>query len=604
MKKSNKKKTVEHFPAVTRNEGIAVLLIMLLTVLIYTNGLDNTFTVADDDTNIVLNDNIKDLSFNGVKHLFTTTYQDDYRPLTYLSYSIVYALFGLDATAFFLANLLLHLLNIFLVFYFVKCINNNWIVAGITALLFAIHPMHVESVAWLSAHNDVLYSSCFLLSLIAYVVYSKEYLKKYLLLSILFFVLAAMAKPLAIALPFVLALIDYYRNGKVTFSDVQGKWMYFVIAMVFGVLTLKLRDPQEAVTGLDESFTVLDRVLFSCYALSFYTLKLIFPFGLSAFYYFPEKINNMLPRTFLLSPILVIAVSYFIYRVKQHKREVLFASLFFLVNLVLILQLVPFGTSIVAERYSYIAYIGLFFLVGYFVNLLLQKELTANDTIRKAGIGVLGALVVFFSFKSWQRNDVWKNSITLTSDVIDKYPDRAMAYHHRGLARNYVKDYKLALGDFDKALAINGKYAEAYTNRGTSKFYLGDYEGALKDYNQALELRPKDITSLNHRGMVKNALEDHLGAIKDFNQVLKFDPGIANAYLDRGNAKFYLGYPDKAIEDFSQAIALNPEYADAYANRGIVFLNMDKRQQACSDLLKASTLGHDMAHQNYLQNCQ
>ena len=575
-----------------------------LTVALYSNSFNNEFTVADDDTNIVQNELIRNLSFEGIKEIFSSYYQNDYRPLTYLSYAIIYSLFGLEPAAFFSANLLLHLVNTILVFVMIQLLVSRFGISIISSLLFAIHPMHIESVTWLSAHNDVLYACFFLLSLIAYLVYLNKPEKKLLYLSVVLFVFSALAKPLAIVLPAVLILIDYFLNRNFNAQLWKEKGIYLAVSLVFIWVTLNERDPNQTNTVLVESYTFFDRVFFSTYGLVFYLAKLIWPFNLSAYYYFPSKITGMLPFSYYASLPIVLLIIAGVYYARQYRKLLIFGLLFFVINLMLVLQIIPFGTTIVADRYSYISYLGLFFIIGYLYCEIAYKKFNYAESVKPIAYGLLAVYTVVFAFTTWNRNKVWKDSVTLTTDVIEKDPYRAMGYHHRGLAQNSTGNYEAAIADFTKAIEYNPDHGDAYANRGTSRFYVGDYEGALEDYNRAIALKPGDGSIYNHRGLTKNVLKDYKGAILDFNKAIKINPQVPAMYLDRGNAKFYLGFREKAIEDYSHAIALKEDFADAYANRGIVRLDLDNRQQACMDFKIAASLGHQQSRQNYAANCQ
>ena len=583
---------------------LSLLGVIALTIIIYSNSFDNEFTIADDDTNIVMNDHIKNFSFSGFKHLFTTYYQGDYRPLTYLSYAFIHRIFGLNPSAFFKSNLLLHLLNLSLVFVFIQMIARRFEVSIIVCLLFAIHPMHVESVTWLSAHNDVLYAFFFLLSLITYIKYISRHKRNLLYLSVLLYIFSTLSKPMAIVLPAILLLIDHFTGRNFNRSLWLEKLPYIMVALIFMVITLWQRSPVQAAMHPEETYTFLDRVFLASYALIFYLIKLIWPFNLSAYYYFPLKVEGLLPFSYYGSMLMFILILFGVYRLRKYRREILFGLLFFLINLILVIQLIPFGTTIVADRYSYISYIGIFFIIGYFFSEVKYRNISFAKKLKPYMYGLLVFFIFAFSIATWNRNKVWKNSITLTSDVINKYPSRAMAYHHRGLAKNNLGKYEAAIPDFTMAVELNPELEDAYAYRGTAKYYLGDFNSSLKDYNKALELNPENSLIYHHRGLVKNVLENYSGAIQDFNLAIQINPEMANIYLDRGNAKYYLGQYEGAIEDFSMAISLRQDYADAYANRGIAYLKLNNLPQACSDFQKAGSLGQLQAQQNYTASCK
>ena len=205
-------KTTKHAFVLKENSKYFLPFILLLTSVVFSNTLLNNFINNWDDQGYVLNNNfIKDLNFENFKIIFSTFFQGNYHPLSLISYTIEYKFFGLNPFYFHLSNLIFHLLNVALVYYFIKRLSSNIFVASITSLFFAIHPMHVESVAWISERKDVLYSFFFLLSLNSYCKYKYSEKKNLnLLLSFIFFLLSLLSKPAAVCLPLILVSIDFY----------------------------------------------------------------------------------------------------------------------------------------------------------------------------------------------------------------------------------------------------------------------------------------------------------------------------------------------------------------------------------------------------------
>jgi len=636
--------------------------ILLLTIIVYSNSIFNDFTNWDDTVYITKNDLIKDLSFDGIRKMFTSFYGSNYHPLTCLSNAFEYKFFGLNPKVYHLNNLILHLLNVVLVFYFVKIlmdngkltmenekksqqlsiINYQLSIPFFVALFFAIHPMHAESVAWAAERKDVLYSSFFLLSLIFYCSKFKVQSPKlensnYQLsiinyqLSILFFLCSCFSKSMAVTLPLVLILIDWIKNTPLTPLK-EGKFIFkfsnfqifklipfLLISLIFGIIAIKSQSSGVALQELPSVYSFFDKLLLVCYSVSYYIFHLFVPIGLSAFHHYPEKVGGMLPMEYYISPLFILLILFGIFRLTPDpspkergivRKEIIFGLLFFLLTISVVLQVISVGAAIVAERYSYIPYIGLIFIV---VKIVASPDLSKGEEFRMAKrfpsllgrvrVGLL-LVVLVFSFMTFQRNKVWKDSVTLWSDVIEKDNKIDFAYFNRGADLSEQRKYKDAIADYNQAIRINPNYDKAFYSRGFAKANLNDVNGAISDYNQAIVLNPKYFEALNNRGSAKGALGDFRGALNDFNEAIIINPKYSEAYSNRGNAKTMLKDNNGAVADYSQAIILNPKYSDAYFNRGVARLNMNKISEACEDWRMALQLGDNSAAGMMKRYCQ
>src|SRR4030095_1705332 len=419
--------------------GLAI--IMGLTILIYLPVFNAGF--AYDDVNYIQkNPLIRSIDLN---RIFTENVMGNYHPLTMLIFSIEYQFFGLDATGYHVVNLLLHLANILLVFYFILLLCNKPWVALVAALLFGIHPLHVESVAWISELKDLLYTSFFLGTLIFYLKYLNDAEKKYYFIALLLFLFSLLSKAMAASLPVVLLLIDYFKRRKIAGRVIVEKIPFFLLAVIFGVVAVFAQQISEAVQEIS-TYTFLQRIVFACYGFINYLWKLILPFNQSVFYPYPIKGGTALPSYYYLYPILLIAIAALIIYSRKFSNKIFFAIAFFTVTIFLVLQLLPVGDAVMADRYSYIPSIGLFYLFGEAFNYLWNKR------YKVPVIAILGLFALFFCVRTFQRTGVWKNDLTLFSDVIDKYPTVAIAYNNRGSFLWDEKKYDEALVDYNKAI--------------------------------------------------------------------------------------------------------------------------------------------------------
>jgi hypothetical protein len=462
------------------------LAIILMTLLAFSNAFGNKFVNWDDEFYIYGNPLITDLSWNGLKAMFSSFYAGNYHPLVTLSNAIEYKFVGLDPFLYHLVNIFIHVANAVLVFLLIHKLTNEALVAGFVALFFAVHPMHVESVTWVSERKDVLYSCFYLTSLLFYMDYSKSGNKKLLLISLLFFILSLFSKSMAVTLPVLLCAFDYVGNKKFERRLLVEKIPFFICSLIFGIIAIKSQGGAEnkaLEVFANEHYHVWDRFLTVCYGFVYYIFQLFVPINLCAVHNFPAKTNGLLPFYYYFSPFALLLIGYYLYRNKTDKWMV-FGFLFYVITLAVVAQLVPVGTNIVSERYSYIPYIGLLLVIGMFL-----KKYMARTPV-KIGVTLLLAVCMLLTF---QRNKVWKNSISFWNDVIEKYPKMSFAYNTRGTAFYENKNYEAALRDFDKAIQLcPGKLKEdlstAYVNRGNTLYYLTKIEQACSDWKKAIEL--------------------------------------------------------------------------------------------------------------------
>jgi hypothetical protein len=308
------------------------------------------------------NQHIKEISWANTKTFFTSFYFGNYGPLTLLSYAFDYRMGRLKPLTYHTTNLLFHLLNCILVFWLVNLLSGAAPVAFLVAMLFGIHPLHVESVAWISERKDVLYSFFFLSSLISYVKYLHKKQTLFYILSLLLFLASCLSKAMAITLPFVLFLIEYLLRHKIDKKTLFGKLPFGLISLVFCIITLLTQyGPSHAKPA--HLFSFLDNILRAGYGLMFYIYKIILPVRLSGLYPNPQNIGGNYPMVFFLAPLVIILLILLIIKFRNN-RKVIFGTGFFIITILPVLQLLPVGWAIAADRYTYIPAIGIFYLFG------------------------------------------------------------------------------------------------------------------------------------------------------------------------------------------------------------------------------------------------
>jgi protein O-mannosyl-transferase len=503
-------------------------LILVFTALVYLRALHNDILSWDDHWHVTYNADIQSLSAHNIKAIFTSYYSNMYHPLTTLSFAVEYHFFGLHPAAYHSTNVLVHLANIILVFFLVLRLSHRREIAVIAACLFGIHPMHVESVAWITERKDVVYAFFYLCGLIYYVRFIQKEGTKCYWLALLFSVLSLFSKSTAITFPIVLFLIDGYFGRKIKLQTLIQKLPFLVLSIVFGVVALY---SQSETTSFEifKQFNILDRFFLISYSLCYYLVHLFVPVNLSAFHSMPEKIHGLLPIEYYLAVIPVFVLLFLAARKGQFQREYIFGILFFGMTLSLNIHIIPFGKAIVAERYAYIPYIGIYYLIGRLYCYSLERFPLLLQW-KKGLFSMAVCIVVLLGYCTFQRIGVWKNTLILFHDASMKANSskeaviiQALGYVLEAEEKTNARKYAEAIELYDKAIALDSLRVESYSNRGIAKHCLQDYEGAMKDYSKAIEL--------------------------------------------------------------------NPSFSRAYANRGAIFLLWNKQDEACSDFHTAYNLG-------------
>ena len=287
----------------------------------------------------------------------------------------------------------------------------------------------------------------------------------------------------------------------------------------------------------------------------------------------PSPANHLMNFALLASPLIVGGLAALLWFSRANAKMVVAGGLFFVITLLPVLQIVPVGSAIVADRYSYMPSIGICIMVASFLARVVQKNLAKKKTKQKIVYAALAALFVTLGTLAYQRCAVWSDSLTLWNDDIRKYPS-VLAYNNRGSEYGNRGETDHAIEDFTKALYYDPTFAKAYDNRGIAFFAKGMLNPALADFNKTIELDPDYYDAYNNRGIIYGYCNEFNKAIADFSTAIALKPDYARAYSNRGIAYMRNGAFSAAVKDFDKALALNPGDASA----------QEKRQQAILSL--------------------
>lgn len=544
-----------------------ISLIVIITFIAYIPSLNNEFVNWDDDKLVTSNLLIRDLNFSNIKAIFSSFVFGNYHPLTIFLYAIEYHFVQYDPVLYHWVNLIIHLLNTVFVFVFINMMSRRLEIAFVTAFLFGVHPLGVESVAWIADLKNVLFTLPFLAALITYIKYlkSKSTNNRYLFYTIIFYILSVLSKATAVSLPVLLFLFDYYYGRSFNKKIIIEKIPFFLFAFMMGIISLIGNQSEEAIAGTS-IVPIVDRIFLSSHALLHFLLKSFIPFSMSIIHPHPERINSMLPVEFYFMPVIVIALVYLVYKSLKNTKVILFGSLFFLINIFLFLQLLPTGPSLVAERYSYIPNIGIFFLIGCGVSKIISEKSAKSYIIIPLYI-LLFCYGSYLTILTWQTCKVWKNSGTLWDNAISHYPRIYFAYSNRGDFKRLNNDFDGAIKDFKKSISIKPTFVEAYNNLAIAYYYQNNYDSAVVYFSRAIKINPDFAFAYNNRG------------------------GI---YLNQGKS-------DLAFSDFNRAIKLMPNYAEPYLNRSMIYRGRNEFQKALTDAYRSRSLGYTVS-EDYIKS--
>ncbi|MCX6252268.1 MAG: tetratricopeptide repeat protein [Bacteroidetes bacterium] len=643
-KPSGKKSATIARPALSRKTKIVIAAtligILLVTWFPYRSTLHSGFTVWDDPDYVLYNAQVHSLDLKTVSYFFTNQSARNYHPLTMISLAIDYHFSKTkdgkvnledDAVLFHRVNLILHLLNVILVFVFIFLLSKrNILIAAICSLLFGIHPLHVESVAWITERKDVLYTFFFLLGLISYLYYLES--KKILLFLpvVLFFLLSLFSKPAAVIFPLILMAIDFYRQRKFTTRSILEKIPLLILSATFGVITYMIQS-KTSISAFS-SISIIHRVLFVCYGFLMYLFKLVVPLNQSVFYPVPAvNSSGYLPVIFYICPIIVLGLAGLMILSYKYTRVFIFGMLFYFFSVILVLQVISIGSVIISERYTYLSYVGLFFIIAWYLDYFLRKQLNSFQFLKYVIAFFLILYLSALSFLTYQRNLVWKDPVSLWSDVIRQYPTEVTAYVNLGEAFEKQKNLEAAmdsyeksvqygpdngiawdglgrihglLGEYEKSvealtksIEVKGTSAITYLNRGISYSFLKDYPKAIDDYTTALSLSRDDADRFNISRTLAYTLveaEQYKKAIDYYNFLIGIQPDNDDFYLKRGVCHYHLKNYPEAISDFTKASGLNPKESAAFFDLAITYYDQKNYTRAYYYAEKAKSMGFNV----------
>jgi len=520
-------------------------LIILMASIVFASFLPvlNNGFVWDDDINFINNFHYRGLSVSNLYWMFTTFHDANYHPLAWLTLGVDFFLWGMNPAGYHLTNLVLHVLNAacfyFLILLFLRRLEaanghkfEMQISAAVGALFFAVHPLRVETVAWVSTRGDVLCCFFYLLTIIAYVRMSEKQTvaarRKWLLLALLLFVFSLLSRAWGMTLPLVLLILDLYPLGRFNLEDRSASLRKKVllekipfVLFALGAAILALWAKKGSMLEVAEH-GVIDRFMQAAYGLCFYIWKTIVPLGLYPGYVLDKTFNPLAPKYFLCA-ILVCSITAGLIIIRHRWPWALTAWVCYAVIVSPQLGFVQSGPQIAADRYTYIACLPFGVLVGGGVIRLWiawhQEYVPSTACVASFALICMSLLVL--SLLSFNQSRIWYNNLTLSNYGIKLNPGNSDAHYYRGVLREKIGDSRGALADYTSAIQFDPELAKAYNNRGAIREIQGDFAGALADFNNAIRLEPSSPEAYANRGVIRQAQNDLHSAAQDFTKALE-----------------------------------------------------------------------------------
>ena len=571
---------------IRQNLTLIISLLLIAAILItYWQVKDFDFICFDDKPYVTENRHVQTgLTIKGFTWAFTTFHASNWHPLTWLSHMLDCELYGLNPMGHHWTSLQIHIANTLLLFFILQYMTGALWRSAFVAALFALHPLHVESVAWVAERKDVLSTFFGMLALLAYCRYAKQpSLAKYLLI-ILFFSMGLMAKPMLVTLPFLLLLLDFWPLKRFRFVTVSRlvleKIPLLVPVIISSCLTFIAQQSTGAVKPL-ESFSLTVRIANAFVSYASYVVKAIWPHNLTVFCPHP---GNTLPLwQFFVAILLVGGASVLAIRSLKKYPYIAVGLFWYLGTLVPVIGLVQVGDQAMADRYTYIPLIGLFIIVSWGFSDLLTGRHYQKIVLTLFAVIILSALTVSTFFQL----GYWRNSVALFERAVSITENNCMAHNNLGAVLLKKGKFDKAVLHIKESLRIEPGCKAALYNLGAALSAQGKFDEAVLHYNYLLNINLKDAIVHNNMADVLSAQGKLDEAVLHYNKALKINSDHADAHCSLGSLLARQNKFKEAMFHLAEAIRINPDYAEAYNNIGVIFSRQNKFKQASTFFSKA-----------------
>ena len=552
----------EHFGAAKARLRLMALLLALITLLAYLPASRDGFVDYDDQVYVTENSVVqKGLTWTGIEWAFTTGHASNWHPVTWLSHMADCELFGLNPGAHHLVSVLFHTVNAVLLLLLLFRLTGALWPSALVAALFAWHPLHVESVAWIAERKDVLSTFFALLTLLAYAKYAKENCRRCFWIALGCFTLGLMSKPMLVTLPFVMLLLDYWPlqrfpdfklEVKAVFRLALEKWPFFLLAAASCVITFWAQRSGGMITPLRQ-FSLDLRLgnAFLSYAL--YLGKTIWPTKLAVLY--PLQNRLLLMEAVLAAVIFLAFVTWMAWRLRRRHPYLLVGWLWFLGTLVPVIGLMQVGKQAMADRYTYVPLIGVFIAIAFGVKAVIARFQIGVIPPAIAASMILGSCLVLTE----QQLGYWQNSEKLFAHAVAVTKNNSIAHYNLGVALEKRGYQAGAITNYQAVLRLNPGHVHAHINLGNCFSKTGRTSEALAQYQAAIQLDPKEPLAHVNLGTLLVGLGRFDEAMSQYGQAAQLDPDDFRPHYLMGKTLLRQGRDAESVGKFREALRLEPQ---------------------------------------------
>jgi len=573
---------MNNFFKTRRKEIIVCLFFVASSLFVYLQVINYDFIYFDDELYVIDNPNVKaGLTRETIIWAFSADYAVNWHPLTWLSHMLDIELYGLSPMGHHLTNLQIHTVNTVLLF-----ILLNWMTGAIwpssfVAALFAVHPLHVESVAWVAERKDVLCAFFWILSILAYVRYTRNQSKMNYLLIVILFAFGLMSKPMIVTLPFTLLLLDFWPLSRfepktcktqtsayrILVALIWEKIPLFALSVISSIITFSVQQYGGAVRSL-ETIPLMMRVSNALVSYTSYIIKMCWPTNLALYYPY----NELPVGSVLVSGLLLLCISAMIVVASRRLPYLATGWLWYFGTLIPVIGLVQVGSQSMADRYTYIPLIGLFIIVAWGM-----RDIAAKWQSQKVLLSIFSSIVlIFFMISSWFQAGHWQNGITLFKHTLAVTQNNSVAHCELGHALMRNENLDEAVVQFYKALRINSNYEAAHTNLGYTLARQGKFNDAIYHYNKTLHINRDNAKAHNNLGVLLAGKGKFNEAFYHYQEALRINPKYAGAYYNLGKIYANKGKIEDAIFYYKKTLQVSPNMAEALYNLSWIYSTNEK----------------------------
>jgi len=601
--KSGHQDKAEHrpYPVSAKTVLLVAAALIAVSLYIYAPVLHYGFLSYDDSPYVTDNAQVRrGLTGPGVLWAFTTGHASNWHPVTWLSHMLDVQIFGMNAGGHHFTNLLLHIANSLLLFGLLYRITGAWRRSALVAMLFAAHPLHVESVAWVAERKDVLSTLFWMLTMWAYVGYVKKPRIGRYLAVIAVFALGLMSKPMLVTLPLVLLLFDVWPLNRVRFEAGQKQiWIrmcrekipLFSLVAASSIATILAQSRGGAVQSF-EAASIYQRASNALISYVAYLGQMLWPRDLAAFYPY-RPLSLWLAAAGALG---LIAVSVLVIRFSRSRSFLFVGWFWYVITLVPVIGLIQVGGQARADRYTYIPLIGVFIIAAWGIPLIFERWRHHGIALQAAACILVCALAV--GARSQVR--YWESELALWEHTVQATADNYFARTNLGFALLDGGDLQAGIEQYNEALRINPNSAETRNALGTALFNQGKSDEAMEEFSRAIQIRPEFADAYSNRGMVLAGRGNMEAAFSEFQKALELDPDNPRIQYNFGFTLVNQGRPDEAISYFRKAVELKPDYAEAFFQMGNIFVGKEMLSEAEAEYNRAIRIRpeYEDAHNN------